>query len=468
MSPDANRRSPLASSLVRRVLAVVLVALVVRCALFVAVQPWNEHVVERTILAGDAAGYHSLALGILESGSFESYGALRTPAYPVFVSAVYSLAGPSVWAVLLIQMVLNVASVIMVYALGKMAFDERVALIAALLYALDIQVALYSVNLLSETLLVFVILVSSLALMRGLQRERAAWLLLAGLFLGLAALVKPVAQYLPFLAVALILLYPRIGWSLRLGGALGLTLVFALTISPWLYRNHVTYGHWSLSTVPRTNLLYCNVALAEATRTGRTLQDVRAELAAEAESLGASPACNPFDNCIVYGRVAAEHVKANPAAFARSHAGGIPWMFLNLDTSTMCRFLGLESRAPPFSSSSVPPSVFRRVSVFLETRSHTEIAVGIVMALFLLLSYAALFVSTASMIRAGKHALLLAILAVPVYFVLLTGGMGSARFKLPIVPFCALVSANGLSAVLKTLAKRRARGAAGSREHDLE
>ncbi len=77
-----------------------LLALALRVALFLLARPWDDEVLRNTILVTDAGGYHTLALGILQSGSFATFGAFRTPVYLAFVSAVYSVVGIKPWDVL--------------------------------------------------------------------------------------------------------------------------------------------------------------------------------------------------------------------------------------------------------------------------------------------------------------------------------------------------------------------------------
>ncbi len=78
----------------RTLVLIVLIALAIRLVFFAAVRPWADEILQRAILVLDATGYHRLAVGILESRSFDTFGAFRTPGYPVFVAGVYSLFGP--------------------------------------------------------------------------------------------------------------------------------------------------------------------------------------------------------------------------------------------------------------------------------------------------------------------------------------------------------------------------------------
>ncbi len=124
-------------------------ALLLRIGFFMVVQPWDKQVLQETILVGDPDGYHNMALSIINSGSFSYHkympfekikgdvSAERTPGYPLFVSFVYFLFGVRPWLVILFQLLVNVGSLILIYVLAKKVFEKKIAIIAALLYAIE-------------------------------------------------------------------------------------------------------------------------------------------------------------------------------------------------------------------------------------------------------------------------------------------------------------------------------------------
>jgi hypothetical protein len=81
-----------------------------------------------------------------------------------------------------------------------------------------------------------------------LPRSHALTLLvLAGFFLGLAALTRPVAQaLLPLLIFAVVLQPWR--WRARLLGVAMLCLGYGVVVGPWLARNHAVHGVASISS----------------------------------------------------------------------------------------------------------------------------------------------------------------------------------------------------------------------------
>ena len=108
-------------------LIIILLAFVIRMVFFVSLQPWDNVVTNNIVSVGDARGYHQLALSLLDNKSFENFGAFRTPGYPVFVAMIYSITWRSVWFVLLVQILLNVVSVVIIFRIAQSIFSRTVA-----------------------------------------------------------------------------------------------------------------------------------------------------------------------------------------------------------------------------------------------------------------------------------------------------------------------------------------------------
>ena len=86
---------------------------------------------------------------------------------------------------------------------------------------------------------------------------------------------------------------------------------------------------------------------------------------------------------------------------------------------------------------------------FLESKSNAEIMIGALIATFLFVNYSAFFLGSLSLIYKKSYFLVLLILITIIYFCALTGVIGISRFKLPMVPFYSMVSAQGLFEIYK-------------------
>ncbi len=211
---------------------------------------------------GDTAAYLELARNLLDLHTYSLLrdGRLvptdaRPPGYPLFVAAVYSLAGRSTIALLVAQAILDVVGCFLIAALAARLAPEpdrpRVRLAALWLAAICPFVANYTAVPLTEVLAVFLTSATLLLLVRAWQREEATgvasdrlgWLL-GGTTAGLATLVRPESPLLLASAGAVIAWIgaKRGEWLriVRIGVWLAAGLLLPLV--PWGVRNAVTLG----------------------------------------------------------------------------------------------------------------------------------------------------------------------------------------------------------------------------------
>ncbi|MCA9751006.1 MAG: tetratricopeptide repeat protein [Gemmatimonadetes bacterium] len=129
---------------------------------------------------------------------------LRPPGYPYVLAAVYRLAGTGPVASRVFQIALGLLNVVLVFALGRALFRPSVGLIAATLAALHWSGIYWESELQAVTLARTLVLGSLLALHFATHRRRMLPVIIAGLLLGLLALVRPNGLLLlPVAAVAL-------------------------------------------------------------------------------------------------------------------------------------------------------------------------------------------------------------------------------------------------------------------------
>ncbi|WP_164103321.1 ArnT family glycosyltransferase [Candidatus Laterigemmans baculatus] len=190
----------------------------------------------------DAQDYDRLAVGLVETGSYVTpagnLSSLRPPLYPWCVSIGYRLFGiQNFEAIRLGQAALSLLTVVIVFRIGALAFSERVGLLGAAAYCFYPSALGFNNLILSETLFTFLVTLSVWLVAEAIARESLGWLLTAGLVLGLGALVRSILWlFAPALAVLLLFLCTGTV-AKRLAMSAGMLVAFAITISPWAYRN---------------------------------------------------------------------------------------------------------------------------------------------------------------------------------------------------------------------------------------
>jgi 4-amino-4-deoxy-L-arabinose transferase-like glycosyltransferase len=269
----------------------------------------------------------------------------RTPGYPAFVAAIYSLTGAQPWVVLAVQALVDALTIALTYTLGIRLFTPVAAAAGALLLALDPTTLFTSSSLLTDSLftLLFLSAVSVFLLDMGSAQHR--WAIAAGLALGLAAWVRPSAQYVPVLLFAAALCRGAWPWRHRLAFGATLVLAFMLTISPWLYRNQQQFGALALATVKSDTLLNWHAAFFIAWRDHKPVEEVRQDLENEVRASGWFGNGNPVESGVVKERVALRHMQAQPVAYARAMLRGMVFMYASAGTETIARKLRLGEPA---------------------------------------------------------------------------------------------------------------------------
>jgi len=188
--------------------------------------------------------------------------ALVTPGYPLFLGIVFFLFGigeAGILAVKIIQAVLSTLSVVLVFFITlQLTEKKRGALIAAALLAISPAAALYSRFILTETLYLFLLLLYVSLQLLALKKEKKRFHLLAGLFFGLAVLVRPMVIILGPVPYVWKMIQTRTiqNWG---KGLLVFFLPTFLLLLPWTLRNWIVLGKW-IPLASQTNPFYAGLA----------------------------------------------------------------------------------------------------------------------------------------------------------------------------------------------------------------
>jgi 4-amino-4-deoxy-L-arabinose transferase-like glycosyltransferase len=168
------------------------------------------------------------------------------PAYTFFLAATYLLFGHSWGAIAFTQSVVCGLVSILLYWIGTRLFSHRAGFLAAL-WALFYPY-LFSQggpNLYETMFFTFFLLVAVWGLLRSQASSSPGHAMLAGLFLGLAALCRPNALFVvPFVMVWLVLACAG-PLRKRVRLAVVLCVIFLATIIPWTLRNWLVQGVFS-------------------------------------------------------------------------------------------------------------------------------------------------------------------------------------------------------------------------------
>jgi hypothetical protein len=173
----------------------------------------------------------------------------RSPGYPLFLTLF--LDGLSfqsfVHKVVITQAILSSLTIIVAFLLFKSFLPSAWALAATFLVAISPQLIIPSGFVITETLFCFLLVL--IGYVSSLLPERPSLPLAAfiGILIGLASLVRPILEYLPFLFGVLLLTH--FGRKKGFGYFGALLFGFFLSFLPWILRNVVTLGTLSDDTL---------------------------------------------------------------------------------------------------------------------------------------------------------------------------------------------------------------------------
>ena len=222
---------------------------------------WDYHIAAKQILRGDTAFTHPIFL-------------LRPPLYPLVVAAL-DVHRP---LLLILNQLLAIMIIPLTHLLARqLRLPHQLALLAALLVALDPTSIKYSGILLAEPL-ANLLLAAAFAALLALKRTQSrtatlTWGLAAGALIALSALTRP-AAYLLWIPLAAWVIGARWTKGLRLLAALALAAPNLLGIGLWQSHNMAAFSNGSFTSVGAFNLLYYRAAATLHLAQGR--QDIDA------------------------------------------------------------------------------------------------------------------------------------------------------------------------------------------------
>jgi 4-amino-4-deoxy-L-arabinose transferase-like glycosyltransferase len=192
------------------------------------------------------------------------------PLYAWFLIPIYWIFGRSWWAVGLIQIAVAVGTALLVYEVGRRFVSRRVGLVAAVVATLNPYLVWHDVHENREILDQF-LAVTIVLLVMILASRRSLWLAaVLGVTLGLAILGNTRLLFLPILCCAFLVGRERRTWAV-----VGVVLAgCALALLPWMVRNRVQVGCFTLTTDTRALWKANNLNTYETLAQGKWIDDV--------------------------------------------------------------------------------------------------------------------------------------------------------------------------------------------------
>ena len=443
----------------KKLLLILILGFVLRIGLFMQNAPWQKDVETKQVLINDATGYHRLAQKILFEHSFQG-DMFRTPGYPVIVAAVYGVFGIHPWIVLLIQVFVSTLTLLLFYKIAEYIFNERTALWSTLFFATSSIYILHTDLLYTETFYMVFHLIAIYGFYKFLKEDKLKYIVLCGVFTGIATLTRPSQQFYPFAFILLSVLYYKFDFKKILKLTFALLIPCYLVLFPWMLRNYKLDKHWQISTVGKFNMLFYNCALTEAKHTGIPYLDVVKnqikEIKANEKPSFALP--DSFDNIWInvtfekadlYGKYASKYIKEHPKNFIKDHIVGMIKTHFNIGIQNIIMRLHIPTKYRLNDDQRYASGIFSVAKTFMQKKSLTEILIAAVIGLHLLSIYLFAVIGSVRLIKEKQYILLLFFAGSILYFLLLSGILAYSRFRIPFEIFYILLAGYGIDWILK-------------------
>ena len=408
-----------------------------------------------TLLREDALLYWNVAASFIEHGSFSTKidGTLvphteRVPGYMLFLAAIRLVFGDSFVAILMVQaLVDSVTCLLTAWMAAQLA--PRLTQSTGLLAALWPNLVVHSSVILSDSLFLMLFTAMLATACRFLQTGLARWAAAAGLILGLAILIRPIAQILPLLMAPAAFIVPlRYGRAAR-AATIALLLFLACAIaplSPLLLRNYQNFASITLTSQTGTHLIGWVAPMVRRAADG-TPRDIGASaLMAEANARlaaqGIDPkTLDPFKRSRSYAQVGLEALGDYPiTAIGKAWATGA---IFNLAAPAISIDARVRALPHPSFDETKGNGIIDRVANFLSRSSNaytTIIGLGIVLSVIgLALQGYGLIVFW----RMASWPAALATLCIG-YYLVVNGPVGSPKYRLPFEPILIVLTALAL------------------------
>ena len=444
------------------VVAIFLAALALRLAVFAYIS--HE---PRKYFTYDSSGYDRRATNLLDHGVFAGEKAApftpdlgRTPGYPVIMAVVYAVIGHQPAGVVLLQILAGALTAVLTYVLVReLQLSRHVGGIAAAIVALDPVSVMTSNRLLTETIFTTLIVAAMWMLARYWQTERLRWIAISAVILAGAALTRPISQFLPLAVAPLIVLAARTSRRhAQIATALFLVLSLTLTYS-WAYRNYRETGVATLSSISDTNLIYYRARAVLAASEGKSQDRAWAELEERIDRRAAAEGLSPAETIALERREAIRILAEHPLLTIEMLLKGVARIFADPGYTISCTLLdrnSTEYQCFPGRSTMNEPGVVDRALGKVGQMSLVQQGALLGSILLLGVLYTTAILGVLQLARDHQWRVLGLLMIVIAYFTLLSAGAeANGRFRIPMIPFLAVLAGVGIEWVLAVVRSRR-------------
>ncbi len=187
------------------------------------------------------------ARGLIEQGSYHYEGiptAFYPVGYPLFLSLVYRISGPSLITAKIANAILGTILCLITALIAKDLFNPRTGIFAGWLMVFYPNNIFYSSMVMSEVLLATLLAFTVFLIISS--QSKKSYLILCGILLGLCILVRPVSIILPVCILIYWIWMEKTEFKKSLLRFALLMFWVVIVLCPWIIRNYKVMNHFVL------------------------------------------------------------------------------------------------------------------------------------------------------------------------------------------------------------------------------
>ncbi len=224
----------------KRLFAVVLIAKLL--LLFVVVVIFGGG----RLLWGDSITYVNLGKAIFQGDDMVGETAIM-PLYPFVVGFFVTYFSGGLIFIAILQAILAAFNSALIYNIAIRFLSRSYAYISALLFAFEPVGAILNLLIMTETILVFFVLLFIYFFLRYLEVRKPLFIFYAALALGFSVMVKAVMVYAFVIPVAFLLFDQRVILEKRFKQGIFFWITFSFVLVPWMARNYVLANQFKVT-----------------------------------------------------------------------------------------------------------------------------------------------------------------------------------------------------------------------------
>ena len=234
-------------------LALFVLALAVRAGFILANPDYTDGQMSiRGMPYSDAGGWHAMAKSTARGRGVDSAFPGMRALYPMFLANFYTWFGPSPALAKALQALIGAATTAVIFLALRRALPLWPSVAAALFFAVDPRQVTQAGRLMTEPFGLLLTVLSAWCLIVGGERRRPALLFASGAFFACSNLTRPLTLFAFPIFVTLIAanawLREKPRWRAALLHSAAFAFGTALCLAPWIIRERVTHGIWSISS----------------------------------------------------------------------------------------------------------------------------------------------------------------------------------------------------------------------------